>query len=319
MKHLLTCITALAGLTLLCSSSPALSSLQERADNGDSVAMYRLSMLYEQGTPSLPADSAAALQWLRRSAAAGYAPAMNYLGYCYGSASLRLPANPDSALYWIEKAASAPVPDPKAYNNLGSMLLDGTHGIRKDARKARYWLHKAADAGLPTAAAMLADIYLNGIDTPVDTAAAIPLLEQAAPRIPEASRTLASIILPATDTLSPQATLDTALTYYKKHIFPIAIPLLQRADTAGLPLATAILAQCHAEAIGIPYDYDQALTLYARAAHAGEPHAQFILAELLQQFPDILPYISLTPDYLYQSAARAGITDAATALTPLRP
>ena len=298
---------------------------------------YRLSMMYESGRGGVPRDTAESLRLLRESAEQGYAPAMNYLGYCYGTARLGLANSPDSALYWIEKAATAPQPDPKAFNNLGAVLLDGSMGIKQDYGKARYWLERGSEAGAPTSKAMLAKIYLQGLGVEPDTALSLPLLQTAAAAgVRDAASELAAIVLPPLMEQAPAQALESALPYYHQRIMPVALPLIERAADADLPLAVAILAQCSAEGLGLPYNYEHAIDLYARAAALGEPHAQFILAEALQSFPDLLadsPELLQTlsesalcadPDEslaatLYRLAALGGVTDAATALAPLRP
>lgn len=299
--------------------------------------LYRQSMLLETGRGGVARDTAASLALLRQSAGEGYAPAMNYLGYCYGTANLGLRHDPDSTLYWIERAATADVPDPKAFNNLGAILLNGEFGIKRDYAKARYWLQRGSDAGVATSAAMLAKVYLQGLGVGPDTVQALPLLRRAAGAgMHDAALELASIVLPATDTLTAAQALDWALPYYHERIFPVALPPIGRAAEAGVPLAVAILAQCTAEGMGVPYDYARAVELYARAAALGEPHAMFILAEALQSFPDLLdsdPGLIATligreqcddtevslAGILYGRAAREGVTNATEALRPLRP
>lgn len=313
--------------------SPQLQSLKQAADDGDAKAMYRLSMAYEY-SDTIPA----AVDYLHRSAMAGYSPAMNYLGYCYGAGHLGLKQDSDSALWWIEQAAAAAEPDPKAFNNLGAMLLNGELGVQRDYRKARYWLIKGAEAGVPTSAAMLSKIYLQGLGQEPDTVAAMPYLRQASKAgILDATLELADIVLPDTKYLSPDSLLQIALPYFYDRITPVAIPLIERAASADVPLATAILAQCTAEGIGVIYDYNRAIELYAKAALLSEPHAQFILAETLQALPDLLEdtelYNLLVAEFLdtndctntslseslYRCAAQAGVTNASKALQPLRP
>ncbi|MCM1318872.1 MAG: sel1 repeat family protein [Muribaculaceae bacterium] len=326
MKHILPVITLMLlalslsgkGLTADTQRPSMQETLKAKADSGDARAMYRLSILYED-TDSLTA----ALDYLHRSAMAGFAPAMNYLGYCYGSGHLGLRQDSDSALWWIEQAASADEPDPKAFNNLGAMLLYGELGVKQDYAKAMYWLRRGADNGVPTSAAMLGKLYLEGLNSIPDTIAAMPYLRQAAKAgILDSALELADIVLPSTDTIPSEDLLNTALPYYYDRITPVAIPLIERAAEAQIPLAVAIMAQCYAEGIGVVYDYHKAIDLYAQAAELGEPHAQFILAETLQSLPDLL--LSTHPDLpsteeLYRQAADQGITDASEALRPLRP
>lgn len=329
--------TLLAIPFLLCGAALLHHNPCEQSETLTPAQTYRLSMMYESGRGGVSRDTAEALRLLRKSAAEGYAPAMNYLGYCYGAPLLGLTQNPDSALYWIERGATAPEPDPKAFNNLGAILMEGALGIQRDYEKARYWLERGNRAGAATSTAMLAKIYLQGLGVEPDTAAALPLLRIAAGAgIRDAASELAAIVLPQTDTLSPAQALEYALPYYHEKIMSVALPLIQRAALADVPLAVAILAQCTAEGLGLPYNYERAIDLYAHAATLGEPHAQFILAETLQSFPDLLegrdkllqvltdaatpgeteePYATI----LYRLAARSGVTDAGAALAPLRP
>ena len=147
--------------------SPRARSLQRlvaRADSGVAQAQFALSGLIERGEEGFARDSVLALRLLRMSAGQGYAPACNYLGYCYFIPSLGLRQDADSALAWIERAASVPDPDPKAFNNLGMLLLTGEGGVRRDYGKAFYWLSKGACRGVPAAQASLAHMYLEGLD-----------------------------------------------------------------------------------------------------------------------------------------------------------
>lgn len=319
------CMNGIFALTRECKQLSLPEMLQEQADSGNPEVMYRLSGLYETGYAGVEKDSATALSLLRRSADAGYSPAMNYLGYAYATSLLGLEHNPDSALIWIERAAMSPQPDPKAFNNLGMMLLTGTNGIKKDYGKARYWLEKGDERNLPSASSMLARIYLEGLGVQPDTTLAVTLLRKAATAgLQDATYKLAEIVLPTTDSLTVDETIELGLSYYHDRIMPVAIPLIKRAADANDSFAIAVLAQCTAEGRGVKYDFNDAVELYARAAALGEPHAQFILAETLQEFPDLLDAL---PDFdfdfdiqdLYEAAAEKGITDASSAIMPLRP
>lgn len=297
-----------------------LQRLEARADSGVPAAQYALSALLERGERGVPKDTARALSLLRASARAGYAPAQNYLGYCYAVPLLGLKEDPDSALAWIERAAMAPEPDPKAFNNLGLLLLDGVGGVRQDYDKALYWLRRGAERGVPTAQATLARAYLEGLGVPADTVAARALLYDASRAgLTDASIKLAALLQAETDTLTGAEALEYALPYYHSKILPVALPLIDRAAGAGVPLAQAIMAQLYSEGIAVGYDYARALQLYQAAAEGGDPSAQFILAELLAQYPDLLSPGLPTPEELYKAAEAGGVHDAPGALRRLRP
>ena len=189
MKRLLTYLCLFLGLCAFYSIRGAepdnrrqasLERLVARADSGDAHACFRLSYILEQGTEGFAPDTVRALRLLRTAADSSYAPAMNYLGYAYAVPLLGLTQNSDSALMWIERAAMAPEPDPKAFNNLGMLLLTGQYGVKRDFGKARYWLERGSVLGVPTATASLAGMYLRGQDVQPDTVQAIHLLRKAA-------------------------------------------------------------------------------------------------------------------------------------------
>lgn len=326
MKSILTSTLILIACCLcmgqqVTSTAPPRPTLEQMADSGDLRAMYHLSAILERGDATHQADTVLSLQLLRRSAEGGYAPAMNYLGYAYGSGILGLEQSADSMLYWIERAASAPEPDPKAFNNLGILLLTGQGGVQRDYTKARYWLQRGAESGIPSATASLAHIYLQGLGVEPDTAMALPLLRSAAQRgLSEPANTLAGIVVPQLLQMPPEAAYEAAMPYYHEYILPVAVPVIRYAADASVPQAVATLAQCYAQGLGVEYDYNKAIALYARAAAMGSPHAQYIIAETMQTFPDLEVFDSLpSAEELYEIAAAAGITSAESALRPLRP
>ena len=363
MKPIFTLILAMAAILAAMAATPApadsrpdpraesLKRLEARADSGSAQAQFALSMLYEDGREGYPKDAARALQLIRSAAAQAYAPACNYLGFSYLNGALGLHQSADSALLWIERAATAPEPDPKAFNNLGMLLLTGDGGVRQDYAKARYWLQRGADRGLPTSQASLAQMYLYGIGVEQDSARAQQLLHTAARAgMLDAALQLRELTRAQTDTLGPQAALDLGLQYYRDKIYPLSAPLFRQASDGGNAYATALLAQAYAEGLGVHYDYPMALALYTTAAMAGDPSAMYILAEALEQFPDLLqspqftnpdivdptinpdhltPAINpthtpamlkdLTPDQLREAAAAQGIATAQAALLRLHP
>ncbi len=68
------------------------------------------------------------------------------------------------------------------------------------------------------------------------------------------------------------------------------------------------------------YDHDNSVRLYKEAALRGNPSAQFVIAELLDIFPDAITFDNPEQNnasYWYDRAAAHGITDAATATTRL--
>lgn len=299
--------------------SHSLSSLQNRAETNDPDALFRLSQIYEQGFRHILPDSAKADSLLKASARLNYPPALNYLGFKL------FPTKPDSAITLIEKAALAG--DIKAANNLGYLLAYSPLIVR-DYSKAIHWLRRAADAGLPVAMTQLADIYREGKASIPDTATAARYYDKAISlRFHDAEPRLLSMMKPRYLALSPDSAVDLGLKYYNIDACKIAVTLFKIAAKSLHPHALALLGDAYSKARGVPYNYKKSLLYFLRAAQAGNPSAQFILAELLEIFPDALSSITTDtlqtdrnmtdPAFWRTQAAQAGITDASSAASRL--
>lgn len=320
MKNtLITLICLLAASSSLFANSP-LERIRSMAAKGDSVAMYRLSYLLETGQGGAPVDSVRADSLLRASARKGYAPACNLLGYRYFETS------PDSMLMWIERAATALQPDPMAFNNLGWLLSNGAGGVKRDMKKARYWYERGAEAGVPASMTSLADMLLDGNPLQTDSIRARSLLHDAAAKgFRPAGEKLYLLLAPEFETLTPEEALAEGLKYYHDNIFTLSAPLFMQASKADLPYALALLAQSHAEGLGVDYDYDHAMHLFWHAALLGDPSAAYIVGETMQQFPDAFAGESAadprrrTPEEWLNEALSANIPDAHEAIRRLKP
>lgn len=325
-------------------------AFEQRAENGDPEAQYRLSILLEQGFDTIPADTIRSLSMLRRSARAGYAPAMNYLGYLfqYGfpSASTRyqfIKQNTDSAQYYLHRAAAAG--DSKAAHNLAYLLLNSSApGQEIDNGDSRFgqseksdslavnYLTQAAEAGLPQSQTLLADLCVLGRGLAPDTLRAITLYEEAiSAGFHDAELRLLNTIGPNFEMLSPDEELSEAIRYWNLGAPTISttllLDLINKGTTFPLGRAYALLGYAYSRGQGVAYDHHKANECFARAAILGDPSAQFILAETLEIFPDLLDSIvpdiypeqaeALTPQHLRESAAKAGITTAEAAARTL--
>lgn len=309
-----------------------IADLEQKASEGDSSALYHLSTLYERGFDSIPADAVRSFALLRQSALRGYAPAQNYLGFLYYADSLRL--DKDSAIYWLEKAAAQN--DMKAANNLAFILLDSTASPEQEAHAVSL-LSRAAEAGLPSAIDRLGDLYRTGRSVTADTTKASMLYLEATRRgAPDAEKKLLAMMYPRYSSLSPQEALNEGLVAAAAGADVVAFTLFNRAAQDSIPRAYALLGDAYAGAKGTDYNNSMAIDNYLKAALGGDPSAQFILAELLEIFPDILngheiPLPSPNPDisssaqfpteiptfedlssphYWYSRAASSGVTDA---------
>lgn len=120
--------------------------LMPLANGGNSLAQFRLGMLYYHGQ-GVPEDEAQAIHWWRKAAAQGYTEAMFQLGsaYLFGSQTAKIVPDPDrEAATWYFQAASAG--HAEAQYHLGLLFLAGK-GVVDNHREAARWMKKAAAQG----------------------------------------------------------------------------------------------------------------------------------------------------------------------------
>lgn len=307
--------------------SASLHRLECRADSGDAKALYDLAYIFETGYGPVKPDSALSLQLLEKAAAAGYAPAENYLGFrLYKGDRI----NPDHSrgLDLIERAALKG--DPKAQANLGWLLAEG-ESVVPDPQKAIYWLSKAADAGLPIAMMHLADIYSTGIDSIApDTLLASSLYSRAAAAGDQnADIRLARLMSTRWAQLDPEQAIDLGIKYFSKGNAPFSgADLFKIAADKGSARAWALLGEALAIGRGAAYNHAASVQAFYRAASMGYAPAQYIIAELLDVFPDALSDILYSRQNKYQTAdvnaaswyekaSKAGINNARQAMEAL--
>ncbi len=293
----------------------SLQAIRQRAQAGDSVAQFRLATALERGYGDiLPIDSAKAEELYRLSAESGYAPAQNYIGFIEYNRG-----NTSVAIDWLMKAADSS--DPKAFNNLGWMLMEG-EGVEHDYDKARYWLTRAAESGLPVALIQLGDLYRCGLGVEPDTIKARTLYDAAiaAGHIDAQNKLLAMMHdrykqMPVTET-------NTLGKYYlAMGATTVAVTLFELGAAANDPLALALLGNAYSRGEGVEYSHAKSLEYFFRAAEGGNPSAQYVLGELLEMFPDSLQELPenlrshITPQmqsaaYWLEQAAAGGVKSA---------
>ena len=273
--------------------------------------LYQTALLYETGNDTLPADITATVDLLRLSAEKGYAPARNYLGFLYYNGE-GVAQNTDSALYWIRKAAGEG--DIKAAGNLG-YLLSQAPDVAHDYQEACKWLKMATEAGLPTSFTQLADLKRQGLGCQPDTLGAISLYEKAIEaRIPDAQLRLLAMMGYKWKELPADSALSLGLRYYTGYAPVAGVDLLETAAQKGSAKAMALLGDAYSRGIGVEYDHQRSISYFRKAAREGNPSAQFILAELLDFFPDD---DEENAQYWYEKAAAAGVADSETAYSLL--
>lgn len=287
----------------------AFRQFEQRAENGDAEAQYRLATLLETGWDSVPADSVRALDLMQRSARNGFAPAMNYLGYLYGKGYKvgdreLIPEDRDSSVMWLRRSADAG--DPRAVSNLAYLLLNDTVSGRTPVERlaadstAYAYLVKGANAQIPTAFSMLGDMYRDGRWVKRDTLKGAANYEAALERgLGDAEARLIALMGHRWQRLPQDSAFNLGLSYYTGYAPGAGVLLLEHAseipdttgitDTTGISArAMALLGDAYSRGVGVKYSHDKSLEYFARAALAGNPSAMYILAETLEVFPDAL-------------------------------
>lgn len=267
---------------------------------------------------------------LRERAEAGDIEAMNYLGYLLlgGAGEIltdeetgdTIAQDPAAGLAWLVKAAS--LGDAKAASNIGWLYMEGSL-VGQDYEEGARWLKTAAEKGLPVAQSLLGDLYRYGRGVEPDSLAADSLYREALERgLADAGYKLYDLRQPGYSAMPPERLVEEGLYLYLRGAPSEGVKLFYLAADAGSPEALALLGDAYARAAGVPYDHDLSLEYYVKAAIAGNPSAQFVVGELLEIFPDALhgieeaigsPPLPADPEYWYEKAAEAGVTDAAAA------
>ena len=299
--------------------------LAERAAGGDAKSLYYLGMMHFDGHDTVPVDTARSVALVRKSAERGYAPAQSWLGWLYFN-GLGVRHDVDSAMYWTESAAK--LGDARAANNLGWLYMKG-EVVPRDTAKARAWFEQAVAAGLPSSQSLLADLLLQS-----DTVRATELYESAASRgLDDAESKLIAVMEDKWNRLDGDSAVSLGRRYYSEGLSRAAVRLFERGICLGNAAAMGLLGDAYSKGQGVGYDHDRSVEWFFRGALAGDASSQFVIAELLDMFPDALDGNSvaamfkaqdgaddsgmLTARYWYARAAEQGVTDAATAARKL--
>lgn len=123
------------------------------AEKGESVAMYCLGQMYEEGE-GVAKDFLKSMAWYSRAAEAGHITGMVKLGWAYYKTE-----DFENALKWFHKAAEQGNSD--AMRMLGVLYSEG-EGVPQDKREAIKWWHKAAESSSTIAMFCLGNAYENG-------------------------------------------------------------------------------------------------------------------------------------------------------------
>lgn len=316
-------------ITLFASTDErrlAVRRLTEEAASGNPEAMFHLARLHDSGYDSITVDSARANILYRAAAEKGNSKAQNYLGFRYYTGEA-ITKNIDSALYWISKAAEAG--DLSAANNLGYLYSEG-EGVEKDYGKALGWLTEAAEAGVPASEVRLADMLRAGIGIIPDTLRAESLYQSAIYHgLHDAEPKLILMMKDKWENLPPDSAVSLGKQIRNLGAHRAGAILFIIAADKGSCEGMALTGDAYSRGDGVKYDYDKGVRYYFEAAMLGNPSAQFIIAELLEVFPDALKGIDFnsiiqipdqmsaddvySPSFWYEKAAEGGVKDATTA------
>lgn len=203
---------ALCWLLLVLSSGAAAESLQEtmaKAQKGDAVAQWSLSLRYAKGI-GVKQSWAKAKAWMEKSAAQGNLQAIGDLGVMYFRG---YGVNQDYARgrSLLEKSANGG--HPAAQFLIGKMYADG-EGVKQDWDRARTWYEKAAAQGDAKAQFLLGDIYANGQGVKRDWVQARAWYEKAAVQGDAEAQTTMGIMY--TQGLGGEKDLAKAKEWYRK-------------------------------------------------------------------------------------------------------
>jgi TPR repeat protein len=124
----------------------AVEALVKLAQDGNSLAQFRLGSLYYHGE-GVPEDETKAIYWWKKSAAGGNVEAMYQIGHAhlFGSGVAKTVLDPDrEAAVWYFQAASAG--HAEAAYTLGLLFLAGK-GVIEDKNEAIRWFRLAASKG----------------------------------------------------------------------------------------------------------------------------------------------------------------------------
>ena len=152
----------------------AVRALEYAADQGQTLALWKLGRMYADGD-GVPHDDLKAFEYFSRIAddntddspdtpnSGVVASAFNALGtyFLEGIKGTYVRPNAERAYDMFNYAASY-FGDPNAQYNLARLYLDG-NGVDADPKQAARWFNLAAEKGHPPAQALLGDILVTGM------------------------------------------------------------------------------------------------------------------------------------------------------------
>lgn len=247
--------------------------------------IYRMAIETETGIDTIAANPAFAAVLYRKAAELGYAPAQNYLGFMYYNGN-NVKENVDSTIYWVRAAAMQG--DVKGAGNLG-YLLTMSDKIPHDFEEGIKWLEKASDAGLPTAQVHLADIIREGKGVTPDTLRASTLYLKALRHgLKDAELKFLKMMETKWNTLPADSLVKIANQEEMLFAPRASFVALDIASDKGNTEAMRRVGEIYSHGTVVAYDRTKAMSLFLKAALAGDAKASLYIGETLEIFPDLL-------------------------------
>ncbi len=272
------------------------------ANAGDAAAMNMLGLMYDDGLGGLSVDPVRALDLYTRSADAGFTGAMNNLArvYHYGLLGEEVDVARAQALY--ERAIEGG--SEFAMNNFALMQEEGLLGAPDWASIIDLYA-RAANLQEPSAAANLANVFLNGRD--------------GVPENPSLARQWAE------SSVSVGSARGMRMLGYMLEFsiggpedIPRAEALYRQAwDLGDAAAANDMALLFNYGATGVPVDFDQAVEWYERGIAAGDEWSHVNLADLLADGDPAVPDDPVRARRLYEIGHDMGNLDASVALSYL--
>lgn len=262
------------------SAEAAMDSYTRAANQGSSVAAYRIGLLYVVGKGSIPKNGNTAVSWFRISADKGYAPAQIALGSLYEEGT-SVKQSHDEAVRWFRAAADQG--DTVGQVNLARKYATGL-GVEKDETKAFALVLEAAQRNDPVGQLSVASMLLTGQGTQRDPSTAIEWLQKAAAHdLPEAQYGLGLELLKGENIQKNDA---EALELFRKGA---------KQNNAASMLA---LSNLYYDGVAVPMDKRESIEWLRKAAAAGNDIARDRLKDqVAANVPEIGKRASLPEAY----------------------
>ncbi|MBQ8702767.1 MAG: sel1 repeat family protein [Bacteroidales bacterium] len=225
----------------------------------DGPALFMLAQYYEAGT-GVERDSLQAMEHYRRAGEAGYGDGYSFLGDYYRRGLNGIAPDSLQAFNTYMLAAGADVAMANGMTDVAECYLEGI-GTRVDTSKAIYYLRDAVEAGSYKAAALLADMYnygRGGIEANGDTALMLYHL--------------------ASQGDDPRGDYMMGAYLYNQGAYDNAMGYIQSAMSHGSTDAAVLFAQALLTGSGVDQDATMAVSLLEQLADAdASGHAHWLL------------------------------------------